>query len=1554
MRVVYPRGRLPIPPAVTDMPYLTRFLMLGCLLAASDLAAADPHTLLSFARQQLTDQYYSEGAAVGDLNNDGHMDVIYGPLWFAGPEFKQAHEIAAVVPQNRDGYADRFFHWVYDFDNDGHRDILTVGFPGTPAFVYQNPGPQGHAQHWPKHQVFDWVSNESPQFVNLVGDQRPELVCTRDGFFGYATFDPANPLGSWDFHRISPQVASQRFGHGLGVGDINGDGRQDVIAQNGWYEQPAQLSDTAGWEFHEYPFSRPGGADMFAYDVDGDGDHDVITSINAHSYGLAWFEQIQTDGQIDFRPHTIMGETAKDSPYGVLFTEPHGVQLVDIDGDGLKDICTGKTYWSHHRQSPLWDAGAVVYWFQLKRGKDGVDWVPHQADDQSGIGRGLVVADVNGDDWPDIVAGGMKGCHVLRQQREPVDEATWRASQPKKRVTMADGLPPEKAAAKMTVPDGFHVQLAAGEPDVHQPVAMTIDPRGRVWIAEAYTYPVRAPDGQGRDKIIILEDTDQDGRFETRKEFATGLNLISGLEVGFGGVWVGAAPYLMFIPDRDGDDVADAEPQILLDGFGYHDTHEVLNAFNWGPDGWLYGCHGVFTHSRVGAPGTPEDQRTALNAGVWRYHPSEHRFEVFAHGTSNPWGVDFDDHGHAFVTACVIPHLFHILPGARYHRQAGQHFNPHTYNDIKTIADHAHFSGNIRDHAWWGHEPADVPDATSAAGGGHAHCGAMIYLGDNWPDEYRNSIYFNNVHGNRVNNDILKRQGSGFVGHHGKDFLLANDHWYRGINLRCGPDGAVYLIDWYDKNACHRSTPEIWDRSNGRLYRVRYGDQPPVQVNLEQLDDAELVELQLHKNDWYVRTARRLLQHRAVDRDVSAARQALSEILQHPDATRRLRALWCLHVTGGVDPPALVDLMADADEHVRYWAVQLSASQSPSPLAQQSWLRLAEQDDSALVRLSIASALQRVPLDDRWTTLTALLQHQQDALDHNLPLMIWYAAEPLVTHAPARAMQLAKQARIPLVVQYITRRAASDNTAINAVVQSLLDAPADTQPIILQEILEAFEGQVQVPMPEAWQAAYEQLLASGDPDVMAKADKIALVMGDRRILPRMRRLLSDPQANLADRQRAMEALLRGQDNEAAPALLTALDAPPLRSQAIRALAAYEHPDVAPRLIALYASLSAEQQQDAINTLAARPASALQLLAAIDAKQIPASDVHAYTIRQLRSFENAELNQRIAASWGTVRDSSGDKRQQIETLKAELSQDHLAAADLSHGRQLFEKTCASCHVLFGNGGKIGPDITGSNRADLNYLLDTIVDPNALVGKDYQMSVILTVDGRVINGLIQKETDSALTVRTVNDTVVIAKADVESRELSPSSLMPEALLDTLSVEQRRDLIAYLQSPTQVQIRGPEPPLDPQTGRVAGAVEGELLKPIGTPAGQARPQAMGGFSGSKWSGTNQLWWTGGKPGDQLDLPLQVAADGDYQLEIVLTQARDYGVFQILLDERPLGGPIDLFHADNVITTGVLTLDAGRLKQGEHRLSFRIVGANPQAVKAYMLGIDYLRLRP
>ncbi len=447
-------------------------------------AFGEEFSLHSFERQQLSDTYYSEGTAIGDFNGDKIMDVVYGPLWFAGPDFKTSHEIYKPVPQNRDRYADKFFAWAYDFNQDGWDDVLVNGFPGTAAYVFENPGQAGHDKHWTKHEVFDWVSNESPQLTNIVGNERPEFVCTRDGFFGYVSIDWEKPFGKWTFHPISEQVTAKRFGHGLGIGDINGDGRQDLIHSKGWYEQPEKKAGESRWLSHQVSFSDAyGGAEMYAYDVDGDGDSDVITSQAAHDFGLSWYEQIQNGDKRTFKQHLIMGDHPSLNRYGIVFSELHSVNLMDIDGDGLKDVVTGKTYYSHHKGSPMWDAGAVVYWFRLTRSKDGVDWVPHKADGEAGIGRQVVVGDINGDGLNDIITGGMVGAHVLTQAKSSVSRAEWAKAQPKKYkgkplptvegATSLRGSKAPIAGATGTVP-----KVLEGESLKLKPTGGTVNPQG--------------------------------------------------------------------------------------------------------------------------------------------------------------------------------------------------------------------------------------------------------------------------------------------------------------------------------------------------------------------------------------------------------------------------------------------------------------------------------------------------------------------------------------------------------------------------------------------------------------------------------------------------------------------------------------------------------------------------------------------------------------------------------------------------------------------------------------------------------------------------------------------------------------------------------------------------------------------------------------------------------------------------------------------------------------------------------------------------------------------
>lgn len=576
------------------------------------------------------------------------------------------------------------------------------------------------------------------------------------------------------------------------------------------------------------------------------------------------------------------------------------------------------------------------------------------------------------------------------------------------------GLSGKEAAKAMTLPKDFTVTLAASEPDVVRPISFAMDPKGRLWVVEAHTYPIPSPEGQGKDRILILEDTNGDGTLDKRKVFMEGLNLVSGIELGMGGVWLGAAPYLLYIPIDSENDKPAGPPQKLLDGWGLEDTHEVLNSLRWGPDGWLYGTHGVFTHSNVGKPGTPEAKRTKLNAGVWRYHPTRHEFEVFAEGSSNPWGIDFNDYGHPFITVCVIPHMFHVIQGARYTRQAGHHFNPYTYANIKTIGDHVHYVGNNGPHAG--------NFRSAAAGGGHAHAGAMIYLGGNsWPKAYHNTIFMNNINGARLNNDKLTRAGSGYVASHKEDFIVMNDSWSQWLNFKYDPGGSVFAIDWYDQNQCHSPNPDVHDKTLGRIFKITHKNDTWVQVDLAKATDLELVNYQLHENEWYVRQARTILQERGANAKVIAA---LKNIMNtHPDITRKLRALWTLHVTNELTESDLNKLLEHPDEYIRSWAIQLSTeAKKVSPNTLQRFVAMAKQDKSALVRLYLTSGMMRLDTSQRWEVLEALVQRPEDVEDHNLPLLLWYAAEPLATLNPERAIQLAEKAKMPDFLNFTIRR----------------------------------------------------------------------------------------------------------------------------------------------------------------------------------------------------------------------------------------------------------------------------------------------------------------------------------------------------------------------------------------------------------------------------------------------------------------------------------------------------------------------------------------------------
>ncbi len=966
---------------------------------------------------------------------------------------------------------------------------------------------------------------------------------------------------------------------------------------------------------------------------------------------------------------------------------------------------------------------------------------------------------------------------------------------------------PQQSLAKITVPRGFHVTLFAGEPDVRQPIAMAFDDRGRLWVAECYTYGgsgsgnyAQTWDAQHRDRVLIFEDTDNDGRFDKRTVFWDRGRNLSGVTVGFGGAWVLCAPQLLFIPDNGGKAGA---PQVVLDGWALKGIgHNIVNGLTWGPDGWLYGRHGILATSHVGPPGTPDNQRVRINTGIWRYHPTRKVFEAVAHGTTNPWGLDYDDHGQMFFTNNVNGHLWHVIPGAHYKRMYGEDLDPHVYGLLDQHADHQHWDAS---KAW--SDSRDAKGEHGKRGGGHSHVGAMIYLGDNWPEHYRNTLFTCNTHGRRVNNDRLVRSGSGYVGQHGEDFLFANDPWFRGIDIRSGPDGGVYISDWTDLGECHDH--DGVHRTSGRIYKVSYGKPRPPQIaDVSKLGDAELVELQLHRNDWYVRAARRNLQERAAaGRDMKAVHAELRKLFDgQREVPRKLRALWGLYVTGGADEAWLRELLGHDSEHVRVWAVKLLVDQGvPSRAALERFVRMGKDDPSGLVRLFLTSALQRLPAGERGDLAAALLSHEKDAADHNLPLMIWYGIEPLVPAEPLRAVELAASSRIPLVRRFIARRLTEGLEKVPAPVEALLKVTtgqgAEFQLDVLRGMADALRGWRKARAPQAWAALQTKLANSPNQSVRDQVRDLGVVFGDGRALDELRRIAANGQADGDARRAALKVLIENRPPNLLPLLRKLVSDRVTVAEAVRGLAAYDDADTPRLVLSHYHLLAPKDRTEAVGTLASRPGYARALLRAVADGKLPRGDVTAYHARQIRSLGDAALDKQLSQVWGEVRGTPAEKRKLIARFKGLLTPARLKSASLPHGRLLYNQACASCHLLYGQGKLIGPDLTGAGRDNLDYLLENIIDPSAVVAVDYRMSVVTLKDGRVLTGVVGSPTERTLAVQTQTERVVLERSDVESVRPTPLSLMPDGLLAPLSDDQVRDLFAYLMARQQVPL--PEAP-------------------------------------------------------------------------------------------------------------------------------------------------------
>ena len=1035
---------------------------------------------------------------------------------------------------------------------------------------------------------------------------------------------------------------------------------------------------------------------------------------------------------------------------------------------------------------------------------------------------------------------------------------------------------PAEGARSFELPPGFSVSLFAGEPDVQNPIACCWDTRGRLWIAENYTYaerPTRFETGL-RDRLVILEDADGDGRHDKRTVFSDDLQYLSSVEIAPGGVYVLAPPHLAFLPDKDGNDQPDGPAEVLLDGFeiATENYHTFANGLKWGPDGWLYGRCGASCPGEIGPPGTAKEARIPIRGGIWRYHPERRVFETLAHGTTNPWGMDWDEFGEAFFVNTVNGHLWHLIPGSHLQRPHSIEPSPWVFEPIDFHADHYHFDTG----KGWNKVGADSP-ATDALGGGHAHIGCLIYQDNNWPLAWRGKLLTLNMHGRRINVERLEREGSGFIARHEPDLLKTSDPWFRGMELTSGPDGGVYLLDWSDTGECHEHTGV--HRESGRLYKVTYtapGAEPAVPLRREEYDLTkkplrELFELALEADGWYGRMARRELQARKqsganLNPSLAAIRESLEALLDPlnefdltPPANVRatLRAMWLLHglsdekvkrrnepeARGPLHREAAIRGIADdappegeheldsafdwlalynlPDERIATWAIRLAVDHypidtifgtRPAPGPQQSEMPLAVADDlagqtafaaSGLIRLAYASAMQRMPHEARARAAIDLSTYVEDATDHNLPSLVWTALHPLAEEFPEDLQEVVAANTWGSLNRWIVRRFASEYDEYRPFLNPLLaNVVRDRDVPFAREVVlglsQGLAGRRKATKPADWDALIEAFEPGASPELASALRELNILFGDGRALDDVARLALDAKADLAQRQSALQTLIDFKAPELRSICEQLLTVRYLNTTALAGLASLSDPEVGVKLAKSYRSFHLGDRPAVIETLVARATFAKPLLDELAAGRIARSDLTPSQARQILRLGDEALSAQLRAVWGDLRDSTAEKQALVQSLKSRLTADVLAQADLGKGRALFNRTCASCHQLYGQGERVGPDLTGADRKTLDYLIDNIADPSATLAADFRMTVFELKDGRVVSGVVLSKTPQALVVRTQKEQLTIAPDEIDESQPTTLSLMPDGLLEGLSDADLRDLFGYLQHPVQVPVK------------------------------------------------------------------------------------------------------------------------------------------------------------
>jgi putative membrane-bound dehydrogenase-like protein len=955
---------------------------------------------------------------------------------------------------------------------------------------------------------------------------------------------------------------------------------------------------------------------------------------------------------------------------------------------------------------------------------------------------------------------------------------------------------PAEALKALHAPDDLRIDAVLAEPVVAQPIFVNFDARGRMWVVQYLQYPFPAglkilsedkylravydkvppPPPRhfpGRDKITIHEDTDGDGVFDRHKTFLEGLNIATSVAQGRGGVWVLNPPYLLFYPDKDHDDVPDGDPEVHLEGFGLEDTHSCANNLQWGPDGWLYACQGSTVSGHVKRYGVNEPPVHSMGQLIWRYHPETRRYEIFAEGGGNAFGLEVDAKGRIYSGHNGgDTRGFHYVQGGYYQKGFGKHgslSNPYAFGYFQAM------------------KHPTVPRFTHAF---------VRYEDDALPERYRGNLLAVHPLGSHVVASALLPDRSSYQTKDIDKPITSTDPWFRPVNITVGPDGAAYVADMYEGQIAHlRHHEGKVDPSNGRIYRIRSGagaavDRKP--FDLEKLTTLELVGHLRHPNRWHRRAALRVLGDRK-DRD------AIPLLLKQLDAATgqdALEALWALNLSGGFNDAVALKSLGHADPHVRLWTVRLLGdARQVSPTVAARLAELAGKETNLEARVQLACSARRLPASDGLPVVRGLLGRDEDAGDIHAPLLLWWAVEHWCDSDREKVVALFEDPALwrhglvrDHLLHRVMRRFAQSGTRkdLNTCARLLKLAPDQAgAKALVRGFEEAYQGRSLGGLPDELTDALARFggesvplgLRQNKPEAVAKA--LAVVANDA--------------ADGSERLQYVTILGQVDQPRAVPVLLKVLETTRddnLRLATLTALQPYNDPKIGATVVSLYPKFSDDARSAAQTLLASRKAWARLLLDAVDRGEVDRASVPADVVRQLTAHRDERIASLVAKHWGSLQGATtAEMKAQIDRLETVV---RTGNGSPYAGKALFKNTCGKCHKLFDQGGQVGPDLTTYQRTDVANMLVNIVNPSAELREGFETLAVATTDGRLLTGTLVEKDNQIVVLRGADGQNVTVRQDqVEEMAPQKKSLMPEGLLKDLTDQQVRDLFAYLRS-------------------------------------------------------------------------------------------------------------------------------------------------------------------